>query len=177
MQVGHGLSRGGSIVDANVEAIRLVARLQPSMRNVQQREQGLALRFADLEQRADVALWNDEAMPNRDWKSIEDEHGVVVLFDDALSRKLTECAVGQCHTVVLERDPESLQLSRSLRGLPSIQGSKEPLWGAAQRSNLEKDAEQRSDTPRPSGEHATGGEPQLPGEELLHAYLRTSVPG
>ena len=79
MQVRHSLASSSTIVDADVIAIGpefLVCRF---LGFIQEIEQCRSLRFADLEERADMALRNDQTVPRRYGKAVTYPKRVIVL--------------------------------------------------------------------------------------------------
>jgi hypothetical protein len=84
MQVRYGLTCKGTIVNPNVEAIRLELCRDLCMCGTKQAEKGYALCVRDLKKRANVTPWDDEAMARRDWEAIPNPDRVLVLSGNTI---------------------------------------------------------------------------------------------
>lgn len=63
MEVWHGLARRRAVIDANVVPVRTMFRIDGSLCLVEEFQKGRALGSTSVEERADVTLRDDEAMP------------------------------------------------------------------------------------------------------------------
>lgn len=92
VQVRHGLPGSRAIIDADVESIRLELGCRCCLGLVEQRQERGAFLVGDLEEGADVALGNDEAVARRHRKAVSNPDSVLVLPSDARGGQRAEGA-------------------------------------------------------------------------------------
>lgn len=88
----HCLTGRRPVVDADVEAIRRVLKEDALPCLIEQRQQRLPLDIRHIEERADVPLRYHQTVARRDRTGVDHKYRVVVLFDNAFARELTEGA-------------------------------------------------------------------------------------
>ena len=83
MHVRDALPGGGTVVQAQVIGIRPTVGIQRSPGGIEQGEQRLLLHRIELEERADMPLWNHQRMSRRDGVIITDHEAMFIAVQDA----------------------------------------------------------------------------------------------
>ena len=83
VQMRNGLSGSGTVINTDVETIRLEFRCNCHFGLAEQIQKRVALVIADLKKGTDVTFGNNEAVARRNRKTVSNPDGVLVLPADA----------------------------------------------------------------------------------------------